>query len=114
MKKAFILLLGLLMTTAAVAQAPKSYRFSLEDCLRFAFANSNERKSMELSGESLQTTYEQSKKQWVPNLSASVSENFSNNANGWSIIIYYDNSVPRVTPRDFFCPESRDDITRYV
>ena len=84
MKKASILLLGLLMTAAAVAQEPKSYRFSLEDCLRFAFANSNERKSMELAGESLQTTYEQSKRQWVPNLSASVGENFSNNANGWS------------------------------
>ena len=84
MKKVAILLFGLLMAEAAVAQEPKAYQFSLEDCIRFAFANSNERKSMELSGESLQATYEQSKKQWVPNLSASVGENFSNNANGWS------------------------------
>ena len=84
MKKTAITLFCLLMTVAAVAQEPKAYQFSLEDCIRFAFANSNERKSMELSGESLQATYEQSKKQWVPNLSASVGENLSNNSQGWS------------------------------
>ena len=84
MKKATIILFCLLTAIVAVAQESKSYKFSLEDCIRFAFANSNERKSMELSGESLQATYEQSKKQWVPNLNASVGENFSNNANGWS------------------------------
>ena len=84
MKKAAFFLFFLLLMVPAVAQEHKAYQFSLEDCLRFAFANSNERKSMELTGESLQATYEQSKKQWVPNLSASVSENFSNNANGWS------------------------------
>ena len=84
MRKAALFLLCLLTAFAAVAQEHKSYQFSLEDCLRFAFANSNERKSMELTGESLQATYEQSKKQWVPNLSASVSENFSNNSQGWS------------------------------
>jgi len=84
MKKAAFFLFCLLLMVPVVAQEHKAYQFSLEDCLRFAFANSNERKSMELSGESLQATYEQSKKQWVPNLSASVGENFSNNANGWS------------------------------
>jgi outer membrane protein len=61
-----------------------SYRFSLEDCLRFAQANSYERKSMELTGKSLETTYEQSKQQRLPNLSASVGQNISNNENGWS------------------------------
>ena len=78
-------ILFVLAAITLMAQEPKSYQFSLEDCLRFAFANSNERKSMELTGESLQATYEQSKKQWIPNLSASVGENFSNNANGWSV-----------------------------
>ena len=68
----------------AVAQESHNYRFSLEDCLRFATANSLERKSMELTGESLETTYEQSKRQRLPNLSASVGQNFSNNENGWS------------------------------
>lgn len=67
-----------------MAQESHSYRFSLEDCLRFAFSNSNDRKSMELTGKSLETTYEQSKQQRLPNLSASVGQNFSNNENGWS------------------------------
>ena len=85
MKKlsAFALLLSLVFS--GMAQEPKSYLFSLEDCIRFAFANSNERKSMELTGESLATTYEQSKQQRLPSVSASFGENFSNNDNGWSV-----------------------------
>jgi outer membrane protein len=67
-----------------MAQESQSYRFSLEDCLRFAVANSYERKSMELAGKSLEATYEQSKQQRLPNLSASVGQNFSNNEIGWS------------------------------
>jgi outer membrane protein len=66
------------------AQEHGSYRFSLDDCLRFAVSNSYERKAMELTGKSLETTYEQSKQQRLPNLSASVGQNFSNNENGWS------------------------------
>lgn len=73
------------MVPSGMAQENHSYRFSLEDCLRYAFANSNERKSMELTGKSLETTYEQSKQQRLPNLSASFGENFSNNENGWSV-----------------------------
>ncbi len=72
------------MAFSAIAQEPKNYQFSLEDCLRFAVANSLERKSMELTGESLETTYEQSKQQRLPNLSASMGQNFNNNENGWS------------------------------
>lgn len=79
---AFVFLLGLGITTSA--QEQHSYRFSLEDCIRFAYANSYERKSMELTGQSLETTYEQSKQQRLPNVSASVGQNFSNNENGWS------------------------------
>lgn len=74
----------MLFVFSGVAQERGSYRFSLGDCLRFAVANSYERKSMELTGESLETTYEQSKLQRLPNLSASVGQNFNNNANGWS------------------------------
>lgn len=68
----------------AVAQEVHSYQFTLEDCFRYAAANSYERRSMELTGQSLETTYEQSKEQRLPNLSASVGQNFSNNENGWS------------------------------
>ena len=53
--------------------------------MRFAVANSYERKSMELTGKSLEATYEQSKQQRLPSVSASFGENFSNNAEGWSV-----------------------------
>lgn len=73
-----------LLACSVMAQESQSYRFTLEDCLRFASANNYERKSMELTGKSLETTYEQSKQQRLPNLSASVGQNLSNNENGWS------------------------------
>ena len=85
MKRTLILIFVLLSVCPIFGQESKSYRFSLEDCLRFAVANSYERKTMELTGESLETTYEQSKQQRLPNLSASFGENFSNNSNGWSV-----------------------------
>ena len=74
----------LILACSVMAQESQSYRFSLEECLRFAVANSFERKSMELTGKSLETTYEQSKQQRLPNLSASIGQNLSNNENGWS------------------------------
>lgn len=67
-----------------IAQESHSYQFTLEDCIRYAFANSYERKSMELTGKSLEATYDQSKMQRLPNLNASAGQNISNNANGWS------------------------------
>ena len=76
----------LILACSVMAQESQSYRFSLEECLRFAVANSYERKSMELAGKSLETTYEQSKQQRLPNLSASVGQNLSNNENGWSTL----------------------------
>ena len=79
---ALVFLMG--WSVLGMAQEQHSYRFSLEDCLRYAYANSYERKSMELTGQSLETTYEQSKQQRLPNVSASVGQNFSNNENGWS------------------------------
>jgi len=79
-----ILSLFFLLAWSVMAQESQSYRFALEDCLRFAVANNYERKSLELTGKSLETTYEQSKQQRLPNLSASVGQNLSNNENGWS------------------------------
>jgi len=85
MKRHVLILTLLLLTVGTLsAQESASYQFTLEDCLRYAFSNSLERKSMELTGESLETTYKQSKQQRLPNLSASVGQNFSNNENGWS------------------------------
>ena len=83
-KKILAFVFFVLLVFSGMAQENHSYRFSLEDCLHFAVANSYERKSMELTGKSLETTYEQSKQQRLPNLSASVGQNFSNNENGWS------------------------------
>ncbi len=83
-KRVIILAFSLLMVAQVWAQESSTYRFTLEDCLLYAFSNNNERKSMELSHQSLETTYEQSKQQRLPNVSASVGQNFSNNANGWS------------------------------
>ena len=84
MKKTLTSVFVFLLVCSVFGQENKSYRFSLEDCFRFAVANSYERKSMELTGESLETSYQQSKLQRLPNLNASVGENFNNNANGWS------------------------------
>ena len=84
MKKVITLTFALLAAFSMVGQEGHSYQFTLEDCLRYAFSNSYERKSMELSHQSLETTYEQSKQQRLPSVSASVGQNFSNNANGWS------------------------------
>ena len=84
MKQSILFTIILLASCSIMAQESASYRFTLEDCIRFAFANSYERKSMELSGKSLEASYEQSKMQRLPSLNASAGQNISNNANGWS------------------------------
>ena len=83
-KKIFISIFLVFLVFSGMAQEHQSYRFTLEDCLRFALANSYERKTMELTGKSLETSYEQSKQQRLPSLSASVGQNLSNNEKGWS------------------------------
>ena len=84
MKRIITLTFSLLMACSIIAQETHSYQFTLEDCIRFAFANSYERKSMELTGQSLEVAYEQSKLQRLPNLNASAGQNINNNGNGWS------------------------------
>lgn len=83
-KQINLVALLLMMACSAMGQERHAYRFSLEDCLRYAVANSYDRKSMELTGQSLETTYEQSKQQRLPTLSASMGQNLSNNENSWS------------------------------
>lgn len=84
MKRFILFTFCLFMASTLWAQQSNTYQFSLEDCIRYAFANSLERKSMALTGKSLETSYEQSKLQRLPSLSASAGQNISNNANGWS------------------------------
>ncbi|MBR6847737.1 MAG: TolC family protein [Bacteroidales bacterium] len=84
MKKIILFTLTMMLSCTLMAQESAAYQFTFEDCIRFAFANSYERKSMQLTGKSLEATYEQSKLQRLPNLSASFGQNISNNENGWS------------------------------
>lgn len=83
MKKLIVFTLFLMVSCMMTAQESQNYQFTLEDCLRFAFANSYERQSMALTGKSLEASYEQAKQQRLPSLSASYSQNISNNENGW-------------------------------
>lgn len=52
--------------------------FTLNDCLDYAFSNSYERKQLELTNRSHVLSYEQSKQERLPNVNASINENFSN------------------------------------
>ena len=63
----------------------QTLRFTLEECLEYAFSNSYNRQSMELSNKSQQLAYEQSKEQRMPSVSASFSESFSNGNYGSTI-----------------------------
>lgn len=84
MKRIILITIAILSACSLFAQESHSYQFTLEDCLRFAHANNYERQSMELTGKSLEASYEQSKLQRLPNLNASFGQNISNNEKGWS------------------------------
>ena len=86
-KSIILVLAAIILVQPAFAQeetTPKAYRFSLEDCLRFAFANSYDRQSMELNTASQEVSYKQSKESRMPSVSASASETLSNNDSGSS------------------------------
>ena len=76
MRKLFTccLLLSSFSYAAAQDATEADYRFSLEECITFAFANSYTRQSMKLSEQSAKEVYDLSKYQRYPNLSASLSE----------------------------------------
>ena len=59
---------------AAQDSGKPDYRFTLEDCITYAFANSYTRQSMKLSEQSTKEVYDLSKYLRYPNLSASLSE----------------------------------------
>lgn len=84
MRRIIAFTFALLTACSMMAQKSNTYQFTFEDCIRFAFANSYERQSMALTGKSLEASYEQSKQQRLPSLSASFGQNISNNENGWA------------------------------
>jgi len=65
------------MTLTATAQEP--LRFTLEDCLSYAFGNNYNRKSVKLTEEARDDSYKQSKMERLPDLSATLSENLNHN-----------------------------------
>ena len=89
MKQFFICCLFLSSFNYLAAQdATKTdYRFSLEDCITYAFSNSYTRQSMKLSEQSTKEAYDLSKYQRYPNLTASLSEGLNHtdgNAANWN------------------------------
>ena len=83
--KKIILFVFIVSSFALRAQDSVPLKFTLEECLQYAFSNSYDRQSMELSNKSQQLAYEQSKEQRLPSVNASLNESFSNNNNGSTI-----------------------------
>jgi outer membrane protein len=69
----FLIIIG----TASGQDAVSYNRFSFEDCLNYAFSNNYNLQSLKLTEEARTDAYEQSKKERLPSLSASASENLS-------------------------------------
>ena len=123
MRIRFILFL-LMFPLAMFAQDNKTLRFTLEDCLEYAFSNSYERQSMELSNKSQQLSYEQSKEQRLPSVNASLSEGFSNNSSGSGFSgsvginagmpIYQGGQInATIQQEQLYCEQSALEIQRY-
>ncbi len=77
--------------TAGVIQAqepaPAVHRFTLEQCLDYALGNNYNRLSMKLTEEAKEDSYDQSKKERLPNLNASLGETLSSsksNSSSWN------------------------------
>lgn len=123
MRIRFILFL-LMFPLAMYAQDNKTLRFTLEDCLEYAFSNSYERQSMELSNKSQQLSYEQSKEQRLPSVNASLGESFSNNSSGSGfsgnvginagMSIYQGGQINATIQQELlYCEQSALEIQRY-
>jgi outer membrane protein len=59
-------------------EAAPTYRFTLEDCLDYAFVNNYNLQSLKLTEDAREEAYQQSKKERLPGVSASASENLNN------------------------------------
>ncbi len=81
MKK--IVLVSLLSILLILAKAQDSlqitHRFSLEQCLDYAMGNNYNRQSLKLSEDAMEDSWQQSKKERLPDLNASLSESLSSN-----------------------------------
>ena len=87
MKNYLIMMMTLLFPAAAIAQeTPAAYRFTLEECIRYALDKNYNRQSLKLSEESAQLSYQQSKDERLPSVSASVSENLTHSGAGGAAV----------------------------
>jgi outer membrane protein len=94
MKKIVLCLLSVLLLPSIRAQGisqlektPVDFSFTLEDCLNYAMNNNYNHQSLKLSEEIQENTYQQSKKERLPSLNASLSENLNSskdNAASWN------------------------------
>ena len=86
MKKYLIIITTVLLPVMAGAQETPAYRFTLEECLRYAMDENFNRQSLKLAEESSQVAYQQAKDERLPSVSASVSENLTNSTAGGSSV----------------------------
>ncbi|MBR5782304.1 MAG: TolC family protein [Bacteroidales bacterium] len=77
MKKIFLFVIAMSSLVLRAQNDSQTLRFTLQECLEYAYSNSYDRQSMELSNRSQQLSYEQSKEQRLPSVNASMSEGFS-------------------------------------
>lgn len=124
MRIRFILFLLMFPLAMYAQDNNKALRFTLEDCLEYAFSNSYERQSMELSNKSQQLSYEQSKEQRLPSVNASLSEGFFNNSSGSGFSgnvginagmpIYQGGQInATIKQEQLYCEQSALEIQRY-
>jgi outer membrane protein len=76
MKKIFFIIA--IAISATFASAQDSLRFTLEDCLNYAYANNYSLQSIKLAEQAAEDSYQQSKMERLPSISASASENLTN------------------------------------
>jgi outer membrane protein len=85
MKKIVLNFMFLITAGIAVAQdaapPPVAYRFTLEDCLNYAFGNNYNIQTLKLTEEGREDSYRQSKMERLPSLNASLSENLNQSEN---------------------------------
>lgn len=58
-----------------------NHTFTLEDCIRYAFDNNFDRRSLDLTQQSQELSYKQSKMDRLPSVSANIGESMSNSGN---------------------------------
>jgi len=88
MKKIVLGFIICLNFVAAFAQdtATAVHKFTLEDCLNYAFGNNYNKQSMKLSEDAAKSAYDQSKMERLPNLNASLNESLNSSKGNSSSI----------------------------